>query len=59
MPCFYSMNLIVEEDWNKIVRYIKEYEVKVRSFLNKDEKKEPEGPTLFEDSDEDNKRNRV
>ena len=59
MPCFTSMMNINKQNWEKVVKYIKEYEVKVKSFLNKDEKKEPEGPTLFEDSDEDNKQNRL
>ena len=39
MPCFLSMNCINKEDWIKVVKYIKEYEVKVKSFLNKEENK--------------------
>ena len=50
MPCFGSMRSINKQDWEKVVRYIKEYQVKVKSFLNKNDQKEPEGPTLFEDT---------
>jgi hypothetical protein len=49
MPCFFSMCQINKNDWDKVVKYIKEYEVRVKSFLDKDENKEPEGPTLFEE----------
>ena len=48
MPCFFSMRNIVEKDWKKVVKYIAEYEVKIKGFLNKEENKE-EGPTLFDD----------
>lgn len=49
MPCFFSMSHINQDNWKKIVKYIKEYEVRVKTFLDKEEKKEPEGPTLFEE----------
>ena len=49
MPIFMSFSRIVDKDWKKIVKYIREYKVKVTSFLNKEEKKEPAGPTLFEE----------
>lgn len=57
MPCFFSMCLISKDDWEKVIKYSKEYEVRVKSFLDKDEKKEPEGPTLFDkENNEDNQR---
>ncbi len=37
MPCFFSFSEIIEKDWKKVVKYIKEYEVKKNSFLNKKE----------------------
>jgi len=49
MPCFFSMHQINLRDWKKVVKYIKEYEVRVKSFLDEDENKEPEEPTLFEE----------
>lgn len=49
MPCFMTVRSITENDWKKIVKYIKEYEVRVKSFLDKEEKKEPVGPTLFDE----------
>ncbi len=49
MPCFMSMRNIVQKDWQKIVRYIAEYKIKVKSFLDKkDPIKESEGLTLFD-----------
>lgn len=48
MPCFFSLCQINKDNWNKVVKYIKEYEIRVKSFLNKKEIKEPEGPTLFD-----------
>ena len=41
------MRYITKDNWVKVVRHIKEYEVKVKSFLDKKEDK-PEGPTLFQ-----------
>jgi len=51
MPCFFSMCQINEDDWKKVVKHIKEYEVRVKSFLDKKERKEPEGPTFFDDEE--------
>ena len=51
MPCFFSMCQINEDDWKKVVKHIKEYEVRVKSFLDKKERKEPEGPTLFNEEE--------
>jgi len=51
MPCFFSLCQINENDWEKVVKYIKEYEVRVKSFLDKNEQKEPEGPTLFSEEE--------
>ena len=48
MPIFMSMMNIVEEEWKKIVKYIAEYEIKVKSFLDKKEP-QPMGPTLFDE----------
>jgi len=48
MPCFFSMLHIVKEDWIKIVKYIKEYETRVSSFLDKKEIKKDDGPTFFD-----------
>jgi len=56
MPCFFSFRSISKDDWDKVLKYAKEYEIRVKSFLNKNEKKEPEGPTLFDGvKNEDNK----
>jgi hypothetical protein len=49
MPCFFSMRNISQDDWSKVVKYIKEYESRVKTFLDKEEKQEPEGPTLFDE----------
>lgn len=48
MPCFFSHHLIDKDDWKKVVKYIRQYEARVKTFLDKDEKKEPVGPTLFD-----------
>jgi len=49
MPCFFSVRQIIENDWKKIVKYINEYQIKMKSFLNKTEKKiEEQEPTLFD-----------
>ena len=50
MPIFMSMMNIVQKDWNKIVKYIAEYKIKVKGFLNKKENKD-ESPTLFDEED--------
>jgi len=48
MPCFFSMKNIIQKDWKKIVKYIKEYEIRVKSFLDKkDVGIEPKESTLF------------
>ena len=59
MPCFFSMRNIDQENWEKVVKYIKEYETRVSSFLDKKEY-ESEGPTLFDEKiNEDNEQNRI
>ena len=59
MPSFFSARNINQEEWEKVVKYIKEYETRVSSFLDKKEDK-PEGPTLFdEETNEDNEQDRV
>lgn len=47
MPCFFSMYNITKNDWIKTVKYIKQYKVKVQSFLSRT-KKENKEPSLFE-----------
>jgi len=47
MPIFMSMNNIVSKDWKKIVKYIGEYEIKKKSFLEKETSSIDKGPTLF------------
>ena len=48
MPCFFSMKNIIQKDWKKIVKYIKEYGIRVKSFLDKkDVGIEPKESTLF------------
>ena len=50
MPCFFSFAQINKDDWEKIVKYIKKYEIKVKSFLNKPQDKiEEQEPTLFDE----------
>lgn len=48
MPSFFSMWQIVKEDWIKIMKYIREYEARVSSFLDKKEIKKDDGPTFFD-----------
>ena len=56
MPVFMSFRTISKTDWGKTCKYIKEYEIKVKSFLDKNKNKEPVGPTLFDGkNNEDNK----
>ena len=48
MPCFMSHREISKNDWEKIVKYIKQYEIRVQSFLGKeDTSPKVEEPTLF------------
>ena len=49
MPTFMSMRNIVSKDWKKVIKYIKKYKARVKTFLDKEEKKESEEPTLFEE----------
>jgi hypothetical protein len=53
MPCFFSVCRINKDDWNKTVKYIKEYEMRVKSFLDRKEEKEPVSPTLFDGDNDD------
>ena len=48
MPCFMSHQEILKNDWEKVIKYVKEYQTRVKSFLNKkDDKQEVQEPTLF------------